>query len=116
MRIKHHAYFTYILTNPTADVLYTGVTNNLPERILEHYLNRGNTTTFAGKYYCYNLLYFKSFKYVEDAIAFEKRIKGWSRKKKEALIAEFNPAKRFLNEDIMQWPPSKEAIPRASYN
>lgn len=95
------------------DVLYTGVTNNLPARISEHYLNRGNPSTFAGKYYCYNFLYFKSFGY--DAIVFEKRIKGRSRKKKETLILDRNPTKRFLNEDIMEWPPSLEMIPRPEY-
>jgi putative endonuclease len=35
-----------------------------------------------------NLIWFKTFKYVYEAIAFEKKIKGWSRRKKEALIAE----------------------------
>ncbi|HMR18905.1 MAG TPA: hypothetical protein PKA53_06375 [Sphingobacterium sp.] len=34
------------------------------------------------------LLYYTSFNDVNQAIAFEKQIKGWSRKKKEALIRE----------------------------
>jgi len=112
MKLKHHQYFTYITTNPAIKVLYTGVTNDLPERVMEHYLNKGNPLTFAGKYYCYNLVYFKSFKYVEDAIAWETRIKGWTRKKKDQLISEENPTWRFLNEDIMSWPPPDDAVPR----
>ena len=112
MRLKHLEYFTYITTNPLKKVLYTGVSNNLPQRITEHYLNKGIEASFAGKYYCYNLVYFKSFKYVEDAIAFEKRIKGWSRKKKDDLITEYNPTWRFLNEDIMEWPPGPDAAKR----
>ncbi len=112
MLIKHHQYFTYITTNSTEKVLYTGVTNNLSQRITEHYLNRGTLSTFAGKYYCFNLIYFKSFKYVEDAIAWEKRIKGWSRKKKEELIKIENPEWKFLNEDIMTWPPDENAVRR----
>ena len=31
-------YYTYILTNYNKTVLYTGVTNNLPQRLIEHYL------------------------------------------------------------------------------
>lgn len=44
-------YYTYITTNPNRTVLYTGVTNNIQERVVEHYLNRGDAKTFAGTYY-----------------------------------------------------------------
>ncbi len=30
--------------------------------------------------------YYREFKYVNQAIAFEKQLKGWGRKKKQALI------------------------------
>jgi predicted GIY-YIG superfamily endonuclease len=33
------------------------------------------------------LVYQREFHFVEQAIAYEKQIKGWSRKKKEALIS-----------------------------
>jgi len=112
VRISYRQYFTYITTNATKKVLYTGVSNNLPQRITEHYLNRGSQATFAGKYYCFNLIYFKSFQYIEDAIAWEKRIKGWSRKKKEELIKTENPEWKFLNKDVMEWPPNENAIRR----
>jgi putative endonuclease len=112
VKLKHHQYFTYITTNPDKKVLYTGVSNNLPQRITEHYLNRGNAASFAGKYYCYNLVYFKSFQHVEDAISWEKRIKGWSRKKKDGLIVMENPGWEFLNENVMRWPPDKEVRKR----
>ncbi len=110
MQLKHHQYFTYIITNLNKTVLYTGVTNNLPARIAEHYFNQGKQETFAGKYNCFYLLYFKSFQYIEDAIAWEKRIKGWNRKKKEELILTENPQWKFLNEGIMEWPPEKDFI------
>jgi len=32
-----------------ATVLYTGMTNNLPQRLTEHYLEQGILTTFAGR-------------------------------------------------------------------
>ncbi len=104
-----HHYYTYITTNTTKDVLYTGVTNNLYMRIIEHYLKRGTNDCFTGRYYCYWLVYYEEFHYINDAIAREKEIKGWSRKKKEELINQLNPDWKFLNKEICeQWPPPKE--------
>lgn len=106
MRIRHHEYFVYITTNKTKTTLYVGVTNNLEQRITEHYLNQGKQISFAGRYNCHHLVYFERFQYVEDAIAFEKKIKGWKRDKKDALIQEKNPDWIFLNEEIIDvWPP-----------
>jgi putative endonuclease len=75
MRI--HEYFVYITTNQTSSTLYTGVTNNITQRITEHYINKGTSKSFAGKYHCYHLLYYEIFQYVEDAIRREKQIKGY---------------------------------------
>lgn len=86
--------------------MYTGITNNLERRILEHYSHRGQDTTFAGRYNVYYLLYFECHKYVLNAIAREKEIKGWRRQKKMQLINSFNPSLSFLNEEIFgKWPP-----------
>ncbi|MBL7843555.1 MAG: GIY-YIG nuclease family protein [Cyclobacteriaceae bacterium] len=101
-----HQYYVYITTNPSKTTFYTGVTNDLAQRITEHYLNRGNPSTFAGKYYCYLLIFWEHFQYVNDAIAREKEIKGWSRKKKIELIKIMNPTFNNLNPSIMDyWPP-----------
>jgi putative endonuclease len=35
------------------------------------------------------MVFYRSFKYINDAIAFEKQVKKWSRKKKEAMAKEF---------------------------
>lgn len=111
MNSKYHFYI-YIVTNPERTVLYTGVTNNLTQRLIEHYSNRGQPKTFAGKFFCYNLIYYESFQYINDAIAREKEIKGWSRKKKLDLIKTINPDWVFLNPSICDgWPP-KEIIKR----
>ena len=64
-----HWYYVYIVTNPEKAILYIGVTNNLEQRLNEHYSNKGNPKTFAGEYYCYNLIYYEEFQYVRDAIA-----------------------------------------------
>ncbi len=96
--MKYHNYYIYMTTNPDRTVLYTGVTNDLDRRMEEHWAdNTGEQKTFAGKYFCYNLIYYEYYPHVEWAIAREKQIKRMSRAKKEALIAKFNPAWRFLN-------------------
>lgn len=104
--MKVHEYFVYITASITISTLYTGVTNNLSQRITEHFLNKGEAKSFAGKYHCYNLLYYEIFQYVEDAIRREKQIKGYSRKKKMELIKTVNPELKFINSEIFDvWSP-----------
>jgi putative endonuclease len=99
----------YIVTNPERTVLYIGVTNNLDSRLAEHFFNKGNVKTFAGKFYCYNLVYFEEFQYINDAIAREKELKGWSRAKKEGLIKTKNPDWTFFNNTVCRcWPPKEK--------
>ena len=105
---RQYQFYIYIVTNPQRTVLYTGVTNNLEQRLAEHYFNKGKPKTFAGKYYCYNLVHYEEFQYINDAIAREKEIKGWSRKKKENLIKTKNPDWTFLNVTVcIHWPPNE---------
>ena len=114
--MKQHNYFIYITTNPAFTVLYVGVTNNLSARLCEHYINRGNAKTFAGKYHCYNLLYYEHYHYVKQAIARENEIKSWGKRKKLALIKEQNPKFNFYNLEICgQWPPPDDAEVRGRY-
>ena len=79
----------YILTNHTNRVLYTGVTNDITRRTFEHRLKIDGG--FAEKYNAYKLVYTEEKNSTKDAIAREKQIKGWSRKKKIALIESLNP-------------------------
>jgi putative endonuclease len=94
--MKQHDYYVYITTNPRKTVLYVGVTNNLSLRLEQHYENRGNKETFAGRYYCYKLLYREHYKYVNDAIAREKELKTLTREKKMELIKSINPDLGFI--------------------
>ena len=104
-----HLYYVYIVTNPQKTVLYTGVTNNLVIRLAEHYFNRGTPKTFAGKYYCYNLVYYEEFTYILNAIEREKQLKDWNRAKKLSLINKKNPNWLFLNESVcIVWPPKEK--------
>jgi putative endonuclease len=104
--MKDYSFFVYITTNPTKTAFYTGFTNNLSQRLVEHYMNRGSSKSFAGKYYCYNLLYYECEQYVYNAMDREKEIKGWIRTKKLVLIKSENPKLTFLNTEIMEWPPT----------
>ena len=101
-------FYVYILTNELKTVLYTGMTNNLEQTIIEHYEQRGKRSSFTGKYNVYYLLYFETHQYVNNAIARENEIKAWRREKKMQLVAEMNPSLQFLNEEIFgKWPPEE---------
>jgi putative endonuclease len=89
-------YFVYIMTS-NSGTLYTGVTNNLQRRVYQH--KNKLIEGFTSKYDVNRLVYFETFSDVRDAIAHEKRIKGWRRSKKLALIESMNPQWRDLSED-----------------
>ncbi len=81
-------YFVYIMTN-RSKTLYTGVTNSLIRRVKEHKMGIGSG--FTTKYKLDRLVYFERFDDIRNAIEREKRIKGWLRIKKIALIVSVNP-------------------------
>jgi putative endonuclease len=85
--------------------LYTGVTNDLARRLYEHYTGTDQKNSFTSKYRCYYLVRYERYQYIQHAIEREKKIKGWLREKKTKLIEEENPGWKFLNEEIMEWPP-----------
>jgi len=97
--IGTHNYHLYILTNKNKTVLYIGVTNNLKTRLFQH-SNNNNKSAFSYRYKTYYLIYFEQFQNIEHAIAREKQLKKWSRKKKEFIINQFNPDWNFLNNEI----------------
>ena len=82
-------YYVYMITNWKNEVLYTGVTNDLARRINEH--REKKTPGFASRYNVYKLVFFESNTDINAAIAREKEIKGWVRRKKNALIETTNP-------------------------
>ena len=87
-------YYVYIMTNWNNKVLYTGVTNNLERRVYEH--KNKLVKGFTAKYNINKLVYYDFTSDVLSAIAREKQIKGWTRKKKNELIASLNPEWRDL--------------------
>ena len=66
---------------------YTGVTNDANKRIAQH--NTGiHKDSYTYERRPVNLVFCQRFYDPTQAIAFEKQIKGWSRKKKKAIIDE----------------------------
>ncbi|MFV8355175.1 GIY-YIG nuclease family protein [Flavobacterium sp. XS1P32] len=91
--------FIYIITNKYQTVVYTGVTSNLPQRILEHKEKR-HPTSFSARYNVNVLVYYEQFQWIGDAIAREKQIKAGSRETKNTLIRSINPTWKDLFEEI----------------
>jgi len=79
------SYFVYIL-KCSDNLLYTGITNNLTRRVLEHQdgLVIGSFTHSRRPV---ELIFNQEFNDVNQAIYFEKKIKKWSAKKKMALAS-----------------------------
>ena len=90
------SFYVYILANRSR-TLYTGVTNDLEHRVRQH--RAGVGSEFTARYRITRLVYYESFTDVRQAIEWEKRIKGWARAKKVALIVERNPHWRDLAAD-----------------
>lgn len=63
---------------------YTGHTDNLEKRLAEHYDGQGGRYTSTRL--PVELVFSEEFNTREEALACEQQIKGWSHKKKEALI------------------------------
>jgi putative endonuclease len=85
MKIAHNYYVYIVQCNDGS--YYTGVTNNIERRVGEH--NEGHvTTSYTYKRRPVVLKYSQRFHEIKNAITFEKQIKGWGRKKKEALFIE----------------------------
>jgi putative endonuclease len=93
--------YVYILTNPTKTTLYVGITSDLNRRLYEHSSGRGDASKFSGKYQTDLLMYFEICPDATQAIAREKQLKGWTRRKKDALINAFNPTWKAI--DLETW-------------
>jgi putative endonuclease len=91
-------YYVYILTTRNNKVMYVGMTNNLVRRIKEH--KQKQVEGFTQKYNVTKLVYYESAAEVKFAIEREKQIKGWLRRKKNALVETMNPTWLDLGEHL----------------
>ena len=76
--------FVYVLKCSNGKY-YTGSTTNLEKRLWQH--QNGEGSNFTKAHLPVELVYVEEFERIDDAFYREKQIQGWSRKKKEALIA-----------------------------
>ena len=82
-------FFVYIMTNEWNKVFYVGITNDIARRVWEH--REGAVEGFTEKYNLTKLVYYEEAEDALSTIAREKKIKGWLRIKKVALIEAYNP-------------------------
>jgi putative endonuclease len=76
--------FVYIL-QCADDSYYVGSTRNLEHRLWQH--STGEGSQYTGKRLPVTLVSAEEYDRIDEAYAREKQIQGWSRAKREALIA-----------------------------
>jgi putative endonuclease len=89
-------FWVYMMANQ-AKGLYTGITSNLLRRVFQH--RHRQVPGFTTRYNMIHLVYCEGTTDVRSALAREKQIKRWSRKKKVALVTQANPEWRDLAAD-----------------
>ena len=78
------SYWTYMLRCADGSY-YIGVTNDLERRVYEHKFGF-DPRCYTFKRRPVELVHCSEFHHIDEAIACEKRLKGWSRAKKQALV------------------------------
>jgi putative endonuclease len=105
---REKRYYVYILASKSR-TLYIGVTGFLTARILQH--KTGDTVSFTSRYNINRLVYYESFRYVNNAMSRETQLKSWSRKRKIVLIEAGNPLWDDLANDWGKFVDMKQQIP-----
>ena len=83
MKITTMPFWVYIL-KCNDNSYYTGQTDNLEHRVAQH--NEGRSDGYTAIRRPVFLIYAEQFGTRLEALETEQRIKGWSRKKKEAMM------------------------------
>ncbi|VVS98370.1 GIY-YIG nuclease family protein [Erythrobacter sp. EC-HK427] len=95
-------FWTYILHCHTGK-FYTGHTDDLERRVWQH--EQGLLPGFSRDWRPVKLVWSQEFVTREEAKAAEKQIKGWSRKKKLALIrGDWDAVSRYAKSKGSRWP------------
>ena len=93
---RDNRYYVYVMASRSLN-LYTGVTNSIYQRALQH--KSGEIDGFTKKYNINRLVYYEMFEHIGNAIAREKQVKAWTRAKRLALVKSINPTWQDLAED-----------------
>jgi len=83
IKVRQMKGFMYILECNDGSY-YTGSTNDLDKRLLQH--NEGVGANYTKKRTPVKLIYFEEFQSIDEAFKREKQIQNWSRAKKQALM------------------------------
>ncbi len=86
---RHGIYYVYIVKCNDGS-FYTGYTQNLENRIKAH--NNGYGARYLKGRVPVRLVFFKKYRYYKNALRAEKKIKKYSREKKQELIRIYDPA------------------------
>ena len=87
MNKRHNKFFVYILEDKNG-VYYTGFTGDLAARIEKH--NQQVGAKYLKGRGPVKLVFAKEYHYYKNALTAERRIKTYTRKRKEELIRIFN--------------------------
>jgi putative endonuclease len=96
--VEVKTFYVYMMTNRSRTVLYCGVTNSLERRVWFH--RNHAVKSFTKIYKADRLVHYEQFNEALPAIAREKEIKGWRRKKKNELVQTLNPKWRDLGLEL----------------
>jgi putative endonuclease len=92
------AFYVYIVANRRNGAIYTGMTDDLAQRVWQH-----KTKAFAGftaKYGCGMLVWYQVCESREGAFVRERQLKEWRRSWKLMLIEDANPTWADLYETL----------------
>ena len=99
-------FYVYIMASRSR-VLYVGVTNDLIRRVNEH--KGGLVAGFTTRYRITRLVYFEEFADIRDAIAREKELKGWVRRKKVHVLTRGVCSREKIGER-RDWQPAEKHV------
>jgi putative endonuclease len=92
------SFYVYILASRRNGTLYTGMTDNLLQRVWQH--RNGVVAGFTKQYGVSMLVWYELCDTREAALTRERQIKKWNRTWKLQLIERMNPAWHDLYEEI----------------
>ena len=78
-------YLVYILRT-SSNTLYTGQTNNLKRRLIEHQKKSSKSARYLRRFFDFELVHLEKYLTRKEAMQREMEIKKWSKTKKETLI------------------------------
>ncbi len=81
------SYFVYVLRT-SSNTLYIGQTNNLEKRLREHQNKSSRSAKYIRYFSSSSLVYSEKYPTRKEAMQRELQLKKWSKKEKEAIIAD----------------------------